>query len=56
MKPPTSIQLHVVDMRQMAAEAQSDKMASDMEVLMKQGCVTEFLHVEKMASIGTHLC
>jgi hypothetical protein len=36
-----------VAMRQMAAEGQSDKMASDMEVRMKQRCVTEFLHAEK---------
>ena len=38
----------------MAAEGQSDKMASDMEVHMKQRCVTEFLHVEKMAPIDIH--
>ena len=36
--------------RQMAAEGQSDKMASDkmasdMEVHVKERCVTEFLHV-----------
>jgi len=31
----------------MAAEGQSDKMASDMEVSMKKRCVTEFLR-------GTH--
>jgi len=28
----------------MAAEGQSDKLASDMEVHMKQRCVIEFLH------------
>ena len=33
----------------MIAEGQSDKMVSDMEVYMKQRCVTEFLHVEKRA-------
>ncbi len=38
----------------MAAEGQSDKMASDMEVCMKQRCVTEFLHVEKMAPTDIH--
>ena len=38
----------------MAAEGQSDKMASDMEVQMKQRCVTEFLHAEKMAPIDIH--
>jgi len=31
----------------MAAEGQSDRMASDMEASMKQRCVTEFLHTEK---------
>jgi len=31
----------------MAAEAQSDKMASAMEVLMKQKFTIEFLHAEK---------
>ena len=33
----------------MAAEWQSDKTASDMEVRMKQKCVTEFLHAKTMA-------
>ena len=31
----------------MAAEEQSDKMASDMEVHMKQKYMAEFLHTEK---------
>jgi len=31
----------------MTAEEQSDKMVSDVEVCMKQSCVTEFLHAEK---------
>ena len=35
-----------------AAEGQSDKMVSDMEVRMQQRCEIEFLHVEKM----THRC
>ena len=35
----------------MAAEEQSDKMAADVEVCMKQRCVNEFLHKEKN---GTH--
>ena len=30
---------------------QSDRMASDMEVHMKQRCVIEFLYVEKIAPI-----
>ena len=33
----------------MAAEGQSDKMASDLEVGIKQKCATEFLQEEKMA-------
>ena len=32
----------------MAAEGHSDKMVSATEVHMKQRCVTEFLHVEKL--------
>ena len=38
----------------MAAEGQSDRMVSDMEVHMKQRCGTEFLHVEKMAPTDIH--
>jgi len=38
----------------MAAEGQSDTVASDIEVQMKQRC--EFLHAEKMAPIGIHQC
>ena len=38
----------------MAAEQRSDKMASDMEVHMKQRCEIEFLHVENMAPIYIH--
>ena len=39
----------------MAAEGQSDKMVSDMEVHMKHRCVTEFHHEEKMAPIVTYI-
>jgi len=35
----------------MIAKGQSDKMASEMEVHMKQRCVIEFLHVEKIAHL-----
>ena len=35
----------------MAAEGQSDRMASDMEVHVKQRCVIESLHVEKNAPV-----
>ena len=40
----------------MAAEGQPDTMASDVEVCMKQMCVTEFLHAEKMAPTDIHWC
>ena len=40
--------------QQMAAEGQSDKMTSDMEVCMKQRCVAELLHVEKFAPTDIH--
>ena len=43
-------------MWQMEAEGQSDKMASDIEMDMKQMCVIEFLHAEKMAPIDIRLC
>ena len=45
------------------SRGQSDKMASDMEVHMKQRCVIEFLHVEKLHPLNfcllfvcTHHC
>ena len=38
----------------MAAEGQSDQMISDMEVDLKQRCVIESLHAEKMAPIDIH--
>ena len=41
-------------MRQMAAEGQSDRMASDMGVWMKQRRAIELLHVEKIAPIDIH--
>jgi len=40
----------------MAAEGQSDKIASDMELCMKQRCVTEFLYAEKIAPTDIHWC
>ena len=52
----TNIPLHFVAMWQMSAEGQSDKMTSDIEVSMKQGSVTEFLHEERIAPIDTHQC
>ena len=38
----------------MAAEGQSDKMASDREVHMKQRGVTELLYAEKIAPTDIH--
>jgi len=38
----------------MAAEGHPDTMVPDMEVHMKQRCVTAFLHVEKMAPTDIH--
>jgi len=38
----------------MAAEGQSDKGVSDIEVWMKQGGVIEFLYAEKIAPIHIH--
>ena len=40
----------------MAAEGQSDKMASDVEVRVKQRSGIEFLHVEKVAPTNIHQC
>jgi len=48
---PTNTLLHLIAVEEMAAEQQSDRMAPDMEVRMKQRGVTEFLHAEKN---GTH--
>jgi len=40
----------------MAAEGQSDRITSDMEVGMKQRYGIELLHVEKIAPIDIHQC
>ena len=53
---PTNILLYFVALRQVAAQGQSDKMVSNMEVYMKQRCRTEFLHAEKMAPTDIHWC
>ena len=50
----SNIPLNFVAVWQMTAEEQSDKMASDMEVRMKQRCVIEFLHAEKIAHNDIH--
>jgi len=41
-------------MCQMTAKGLSDKIVSDVEVCMKQMCITEFLDVEKIAPIDIH--
>ena len=46
--------LNFVAVRQMTEEEQCDKMAADMEVLIKQRCVIEFLHAEKIAPNDIH--
>jgi len=46
VEPSCQYSLPCVVVWQMAAEGQSDRMASDMEVHMKQRYVTEFLHEE----------
>jgi len=38
----------------MAAEGQTDKMVSDMEMHIEQKCDTEFLHVKKIAPSNNH--
>lgn len=40
--------------QQMATEGQSNRMVSEVEVHMKQRCVTKFLHVEKKMHIDIH--
>jgi len=51
---PNCIPLHIVAMGQMAAEGQSGKMASDVEVCVEQRGVAAFLQAEKMAPIDIH--
>ena len=50
---PISYYIPFVAMWQMAAEGQSDKMASDMEVHMEQKCGTEFLHSDQITIVST---
>jgi len=50
----TGVPLNFAAACQSAAEGQSDKMAPDMEVCMKQRRVTEFLHAENTASTDVH--
>ena len=48
------IPLHFIAVRQMAAEGQSDKMASDVQVQMTERYVTECLHVKTVALVDIH--
>jgi len=54
MAVDTDVPLHFVTMQQMAAQGQSDRMASDMEVHVKQRCRIEFLPGKKMTPIDIH--
>jgi len=49
-----NVPLHFVAVQQMAAQEWYDKEESDVEVQMKHRCVTEFPHMEKMASTDIH--
>lgn len=53
---PTSILFHFLAVRWMASERQSDKMASDIEVWIKQTWRTEFLHTWRIAPTDLHWC
>ena len=54
VEPSRQYSVNFVAVRQMTAEGQSDKMAPDMEVRMKQRCVIEFLYAEKIAPNDIH--
>ena len=51
---PDSIPLCFVAVWQMAAEGHCDRMVSDMGLCVEWRCVTELLHVEKMAPTDIH--
>ena len=54
VEPSTNILLHSVVVQQIAAEGQSDKMASDMKVHVKQRCIFELHLMDKMAPTDIH--
>jgi len=54
VEPSANTPLCFAAMWQAAAERQSDRMVSDMEMWMKQRCVTESLHAEKMTPTDIH--
>jgi len=47
---------HGILMWQTAAEGQTDRTMSDLEVRMRQRCITEFLQAEVMAPTDIHWC
>jgi len=49
-----NIPLHFAAVWQMAAERQSHRMVSEMEVCIKQRCKTEFPHEENVAPTNIH--
>ena len=51
---PTNIPLYFVVVWQTAVEGQSDTMASDVEVQMKQKCAIEFLHTGELEPTDIH--
>ena len=56
VKVEPSLQYSIKFYFQIAAEGQSDKMASNMKVCMKQKCINEFLHEETIACTDIHQC
>ena len=56
VEPSHQYSIRFVAVQQMAAEGQSDKMASGVEVNMEQRCVIEFLHAETVTPINIHWC
>ena len=55
-KPSGQYSITFVAVGQTAAEEKSDRKTSAVEVCMKQKCVTEFLHVKKVAPSDIHQC
>ena len=51
---PDNVPFNFVTMQQIAAEEQSDNMASDMEVPTNQKYVIDFLRAEKFALTDIH--
>ena len=56
VEPSTNTLFCSVPLWKMAAEEQSDRIAPDTEVQMKQRCGIDFLHVENVALTDIHQC